>query len=155
MSEFSAQSIRNARIVVLALIGSLGVFAGLVVMLAGLPGAESFARLDWIWLGALLALVLPMLAAFVLAGRIFLDQTRSRLAVVEPDEPQILGAYQTYTILRAALIEGPGLFGGVVYLISGLGYGFVLMVLSLIGLVMILPTDERYRDFREAVTRPE
>jgi hypothetical protein len=155
MNGSSPQSVHNTRIVVLALIGGLGVFLVLVVMLAGLPSAESFATPDWMWLGALLALVVPMIAAFVLAGRIFLDQTRSRFALLEPGEPEMLAAFQTYTILRAALLEGPGLFGGVVYLVSGLGYGFVLMIVSLVGLLMILPTEERFRDFREAVTRPE
>lgn len=85
---------------------------------------------------------------------VFISQARSRWegSGGELREEDLAPAFAASTIMRAALIEAPGLFGAVAFLVSGNAAALVAPLLSLAALGLLFPTDEKFRAFMRDVT---
>jgi hypothetical protein len=68
------------------------------------------------------------------------------------DTEALAPKYLVMTIVRAALMEGPGLFGAVVFLLTGEVIALSVTALSLVGLALLFPTEDRYQAFVRDVT---
>jgi hypothetical protein len=68
------------------------------------------------------------------------------------EEEDLMPSYQATTIIRAALLEGPGLFGAITYLLTGNALALIAPALSLAGLGLIFPSEDKFRDFARSVT---
>jgi hypothetical protein len=68
------------------------------------------------------------------------------------EEEDLMPSYQVTTIIRAALLEGPGLFGAITYMLTGNVLALIAPALSLAGLGLIFPSEDKFRDFARSVT---
>jgi hypothetical protein len=103
--------------------------------------------------------LLPAVGATWLGGAIACAVVRSkrtamaRKASEEPgsDPRAVQGVYATTALIQAALLEGPGLFGTVSYLVTAEPLALVATGLSVIGMVALMPSRAGLQDFLEAV----
>jgi hypothetical protein len=65
----------------------------------------------------------------------------------------ILNSFATVVIIGCAMIEGLGLFGVVIYLVSGKGLGLLAGALAVILLAASFPTAHKFHSFESSVTR--
>ncbi|HYE61531.1 MAG TPA: hypothetical protein VD997_06020 [Phycisphaerales bacterium] len=68
------------------------------------------------------------------------------------DEDDLLPAYSSAVIVRGALLEGPGLFGAVAFMLTGNMLALIAPALSLAALGLIFPSQEKFRAFVRDVT---
>lgn len=149
-------AIRSAQIISLALVAGLVSFAMVVALLqqAGslTPSAGSRA-------GLLLAAAAAMWGASALAGTLLrrgmlasMRRSRDWAALPEDDRrAQLASPFATRSILWAALLEGPGLFGVVVLLMTGSVVALIPTFLSVCGILLDLPTPTRFERYVAAV----
>jgi hypothetical protein len=90
----------------------------------------------------LIAICFVMAVVAPLIGR-FLEATTLRNARTQQPPPQPVALLTTLTIARTALGEGPGLFAGVAYFLTGSPLVLVPLGLSLVAMLWVRPTDER------------
>jgi hypothetical protein len=139
----NAGQLRSTQVVVLALVlgqVALAVVAGVLVTARG-PLAQTPGPL---LLGALAAVTCGAVgAALVLPARIAAAQRTAAGSARDADR-----VYSTTTILRAAVLEGAGLFGAVVLLLTGMWPALLATAVS-IGMVLVQsPSAGRREDFR-------
>ncbi len=109
-----------------------------------------------------MAEVLTLAAAVLLVGgslagrmvrRWWVKRLRSRGSDGTPaGADELLPAFGTVTIVRAALAEAPGLFFLVIYMATGAVLGLVGAALALLALLAAFPTRFSFEAFAEAVS---
>ncbi len=157
-------SLRVLQILVAALaLGLLSFSAVVVGMVAtgnaptssGAPGARavgSASTNQLLLVMGLLSLVCAV-AGFIMRGVMIAGFRRQLGPVATSSDPtSLLPQFQTVTILRAALAEGPALLGTVIVMISGNWLGFLGSAFGLCMLAVVFPTRGRLEDFARDVT---
>lgn len=151
-----ARGLANLRIMMAPLMGGLTLFIVIVWLVADASfEASSITSPEPFWLFALLGFVVLEAVFYVVGSRLVVSQARTRHASKPLTDEEIVGEFVKATLIRAALIEGLGFFGCVVFLVAAQGLGLLVAALCVFGLLATFPTDGRYRSFREALTRPE
>lgn len=136
--------VRALRIVVAAMIAGTLAF-GMVALLIGTqrPSAPGLARVLLITLGLL---GIWELAAGVSVRRSIMAKARRSLEALPPGEvttAQLMPAITTVTIVTCAMAEGFGLFGLVVFLLTGSTPALPAPLIALIVLTFQFPTRDR------------
>lgn len=141
-SNVAALPIRSIRILHVALIGGIVLFAS-VAVLAGLGTPDSNLALPlFIGLGALtvgVAVVQPLLRRQFLgslAARHDAATDELRMGLLPPELASL-------SIVRAALVEGVGLFGVVVFMLTGQWAALAAPGLAIVLIAACIPTRER------------
>lgn len=161
MPNAPAAQVRTAQIIVLALLAGVVALAAVAMVVgpvsppptapaAGAPPAGPFGGIDplLLVLGALIVGQVPALVFLGAGVSRQAAQTAARLAADPESRDRALAAlWFNSVIVRAALAEGAGLFGGVVLLLKGdplalAGVGFAVAVL-----LALVPTRGRLEHF--------
>lgn len=161
-----SEQLRTLPFIVAALIAGLAAFSVIVALIApgGAPAspapaapvpAGGGAPLNDILLIAVAALLLAGIVGYLVLGAT--AATRARRAWQDrADEEQgreaVGSVLLTTTIARAALVEGPGLFGCVYAMLTGNPAGVVAACIAIGLLSALLPVRSRYRRLLEHAT---
>ncbi len=147
------QTLLVLRIIIGALTAGLLLFTVLVVFLVGSgtmltspAGADAF-------LIALAALAAGVAVAYPIVRRMQIGALARRLRGDSSEEalPGLLESYRTLTISGAAMVEGPGLFAGTIYLLTGQRAVLVAAAAAVALLAAQWPTEEKFQRFTERV----
>jgi hypothetical protein len=154
MADTLDQALQRLRIVLVGLMGGLGAF-GAVALVLGPLSKEPDPALAPLLLGGLgLLCVGDAIAYRVLRGQT-VQRLRARSAELrasaDPSE-QVLPEYQKLFIVRGGLTEGPGFFSLIVYLLTGNPLALVVTAGALLLLLSQMPSRERVRELAEAAT---
>ncbi len=143
------QAVRSAQVVVGALVAGLIMFG--VVVEAVLRAGAAQPGLGDVLLPVLGVLYLGAGGASVALPRIMLSRAMVQVGGLGPDEAAraLAPAYLTSCILRGALLEGPGLFGLVIVMLTGNPLAYVAPALSVLMLVGTFPGRGRFDDLVE------
>jgi tetrahydromethanopterin S-methyltransferase subunit B len=153
MSEIDRR-IRSTRIVVFGLMAGLVFFA--VVALAARKvsniGNPPFTAAVW----TLGLFVVGVAVAFPVVERPVLQRIRARteeLRHASDPAALILNEYVGLTIMRAGLLEAPGFFGAIVYIVSGSVLGLTVTALALAFLGLLLLSREALDELARRAVR--
>lgn len=154
--------IRVLPVIVGSMMAGLVMFAAVAVVVAPTTAAAPAqgaaprsATQPGVLLGVLAALLVGCLVAFFAFGAAAQSQARKAWESRADDEQgrQVLrGVLSTSTILRAALLEAPGLFAGVMVLLSGDLLPLAAVAISVGLMATLLPTRARLAKLEEAAT---
>ena len=145
-----------------------GEFRGVKIIWFGMFGGLTFATVVFLYMATLMSepneqlqriapFVLGILVLVAVAGRLlirrrFIEWVRGRAdglkRIGDPlTIPEVMTQYRAYAIVSAGLMEGPGLFAGVFYAISGAA--ILLIVPAMAALVFLAepPTEDGARQF--------
>jgi hypothetical protein len=147
-----AGSIGTVKILVAALLMGLITATGVMFMLVQQGIHQPQRGMESLLL--VLAVLWPVTAgASLLIKGAMMKQARTRWeAEGGGDDSALFPHFMSMTIVRAALLEGPGLFGAVTYLLTGNALALIAPALSIAGLGLMFPTEEKFRDFVRSVT---
>jgi hypothetical protein len=146
--------LRNGRILVGSLVVGLTIFIAVVVaVIAPLDGA-SFTTTSPLWLFTLGALAVAVLLSLTVVRSLAVSRLRRLHSAQEHSPADVAAGFFNMSLVRAALLEGLGMFFCVVYMMAGEGLGLVMALGCVVGLLWICPTADRWQDFLEAVTQP-
>jgi hypothetical protein len=150
-------ALRANQVLVGALLAGLLSFTGVVLALqtSGSVTTPPGASPDNVLLIVMGVLTIATFAGSLVMRRLHIGQLR-RMAEqgVEMSDRLLMGRYAIVLILRAALAEGPALFGAVIVLISGNMLGFLGTAFGAIVLLAIFPTRGKFDGFvRDATGR--
>lgn len=142
----SFETVMNrTRLIVVAIMGPMIAFTAAAFVLRQ-AGNDSDAPL-LIALAAVVALALP---TYLIVRRQMTASIRQRSS---PDDgAALLGAYQTLTIIGAALAEGVGLFAAVILYVTGNVVAVAGSAVALAGLLASIPTTAGVDSFLIAAT---
>jgi hypothetical protein len=149
------QALRVLRLLLAAMGGGMVVFAGIAVLVVKSGSMDSRPALAPILLpilGLVAILELPVYATMrrgiVSKARQAWDRTPSS------DDPavELLPSYNMLTIIGGALAEGFGLFGTVVFLLTGSWPALAAPAIALVALAAVFPSQDRLNRFVTAVT---
>jgi hypothetical protein len=148
--------LRSLQIMVAVLIMGLVIFsavaAGLVLSGSMPPPGGPGPAAAPVFLTVMGVLTLVTLAAsFVMRG-VIVAGARKKFETGEIPEDGVIPQYQVATVLRAALAEGPALFGAVIVMITGNWLGFAGTAFGLLMLLVVFPTRDRRDGFVRDVT---
>lgn len=157
MEQNSLGNVRSLQIIVGAMMAGLAMF-GIVVLIVG-SAMEPDSQMAGILLAVLGAMgamevVGYLVLRMVLVGKLrgFLNQPIGQAAQPPDAEQYALSAWFTLTLIRSAMAEGWGLFGGVIALVTGSAMGLAAMVIALMPLATGFPTQDRLTQFTSDIT---
>ena len=143
--------VRSGQIVIGGLMGGLLCFAAVAVALAPVSDSPD-PQLGALMVGALTVLAAGCALGYRVMRRSMLQQLRARAAEMrqerDPAGP-IVNAYQGFVIQGGGLIEGPGLFALVIYLVTGHPVALGAAGLALVLLALHLPSEAKLRRLAE------
>jgi small-conductance mechanosensitive channel len=150
------QGLKIGRIIVGAMIAGLLVFAAFAAALGPLPTkVEDPSKLERPLLLVLVILAAGYLLTYPLLRRSMLRTLRTKhLQAADGQEPydQLIGPFNTITIIGSAAAEGFGLFAIVIALLTGPLAAWAGVALALLALAVQFPRKARYLAFVSAVT---
>jgi hypothetical protein len=145
----SAPPLAPVRLIVLVMIAGQVMFGAVSLILA--PIQPDPDGMEQILLIALATLVIAALMASLVLGAVVVAPLR-RDTQKSSDPQAVFGAFNTLTLIRAALYEGFGLFGVVVYLLVAGKPALAAPALAVILLVLGMPTQEKFHRFRGSIS---
>lgn len=116
---------------------------------------ESTERLGSSLLLGLALFALFELPAFVIVRQKVISELRRSWPDQSSGKRQALalgGALATITIIGGDMVEGAGLFGAVIYMLTDNGYGLIAAATSVVLLLLLFPTYRRIQDLKSKVT---
>jgi len=147
-------AIFGMRLIVGAMMMGLVMF-GVVALSLGPLAADDDTNLTILPL-VLLAATVPAVAGYIGIPAVVYGQLRRQYSGGEISEEELprraMGALNTATILRAAMLEGVSLFGGVVTMLIGVQWSSIIPVLGLVGLTTLIPNQGRVDDLISSCT---
>lgn len=146
--------LRTAQILVGALLAGVATFAAVVASLVA-SGSLKPQQPDLVLpLGVgLAALFVAGVVAAVGVGRLVVRANREAWAKHPDPEPDLmLMPFVSLTIMRAAFLEGPAILGVVALLLTGEWAMLAGTVLGAAGLLLIMPTRDRFDAFIQNVS---
>lgn len=151
-NQMPSGTLGTGRVIVSALILGLVAATGVMYVLVASGHAPPSSSADVLLMA--LAVIWPTtLAASLVISRAWLRQARAEWQQSGGDQDSLMPRFLMLTILRSALLEGSGLFGAVVYMMTGQGAALLAPVLSAgLMLTMVFPTRERFEGFVRDVT---
>ena len=138
----------KTRIVVYALAAGVGGFGAVAYFLVHRGSFVTDSSLRTPLVGAMGALVIGILVGLPKIERAL--TSRAAQSVIDPADG--LTAYSMLIILRSAMIEGVGLFGGVIYLLTGSQIGLVAVLGSIVLLLGKMPTRDQAEEFLHRIS---
>lgn len=157
MHEDLARPIQTSQLIVGALIMGMVTFGAMVVglvMMQGPLGRDPqlermmVAAAVVTWVGCTVAAAALWMIMLVRTRRVWeAGGLRQGGLPGQPTNEDVAGFLPPYTsalILRAAMLEGPGLFGIIVFLLTGNWIGMVIAGLSALGLAAMFPTRSKF-----------
>ncbi len=148
------EQVRTLRILIGALIMGVLMITGVAAAMAA-TGKATQKDIAMMLLLALGGLAIAELVAYrALVRPTILRQVRRNYAAAAEDakEAFLLGQFTTMTILAAALIEGVGLFGAVILLITGQWAAIAAPLIAAGALAFLMPSREAVDRFRREVS---
>lgn len=157
------KDLMGSQILVGAMAAGLVFFTGFALCAVTLPifekpiheGNENLALILLIVLGAMGC---GQFVAFLVLRRLMLTRLRPVAEAEHSDEeaiPALVAGTRAFNVIGAALAEGFGLFGSVVFLLTGSWPALAASVLGVIWLLAQLPTREKYRRLAAELRRME
>lgn len=139
------------QIVTVAMMVGIALFTGVGFFMA--PVMEEGTPLEDLLLPALGGLALLMIAPYAVLRAVLLARARRLAESGESGEADasLFPVYNTLTLLGSALVEGFGLFGAVIFLLTRRHEALAAPALAIVLLVLRMPSREGYRRFRDAV----
>jgi hypothetical protein len=151
-----SQALLVLRLLVAAIAGSLVIFAGIAVLLVRSGTTEGMPELIQTLLPILGLVAILELPVYATIRRGILSKARQAWEHESPrDEPaaELLPSYSMLTIIGGALAEGFGLFGTVVFLLTGSWPALAAPAIALVVLAAAFPSRDRLNRFVTAVTQ--
>lgn len=139
------REITQLQIVTAAMMAGIITF-GVVVLAIGSNVAQNDAQLREILLAVLCVLAAGQLFVYLVLRSVILAAAGRRFErerAGDDAEAQLLPPWRTLTLVRSAMVEGLGLFGLVIVLVTGTQVAFVAPVIALIVLAGGFPTRSR------------
>ncbi len=128
-------AIRTMQIIIACLSIGLGTFLCSTIYLRFGKDPGDDMVMPWAAVGLLgVMLLIRMVLRAVTMGRA-LDRYKAG------EEREFRRGFQNALIIQAALVEGPGFFGCVAYLLSGQWIALAVAVASLLALLVLIPTE--------------
>ena len=147
--------LRILKIITAAMAGGLFAFTAMAVALTASGTMKIREELSVILLMALGGLALCEAVGYVALRQGIMGKTRSFLRThPDFDNPKgaIANAFATLTIVAGAMLEGLGLFGAVIVLVTGEQLALIASGLAvLLLLAFVLPNEEKARNFAAKV----
>ncbi|MCP4544832.1 MAG: hypothetical protein GY835_00020 [bacterium] len=143
------------RIIIGAMIAALVLFGLTATFLVTSGTMTPQPDLAVLLLGALAALAVSELAAYIVLRQAFIKNQQQAWRNRSRDEelaPDLLTPFTTLTIIGTAMAEALGLFGVVIFLLTSHLGGLAGAVVSLALLLRQLGVRDRFQDFVRAVT---
>ena len=145
------ERLRILKIIIAAMAGGLFAFTAMAVALVASGSTEAREELSVILLIALGSLALCEAIGYVVLRQGIIGKTRSFLRThPDYDNPAVAigNAFATLTIVAGAMLEGLGLFGAVIVLVTGEQLALIASALAiLLLLAFVLPNEEKARSF--------
>lgn len=131
------QAMLTARIIAGAMMGGIAIFAGIIALLQtfnALPASVSGTQLKFLIILAIAMLATTLPLAIIMQRALFARNRDPETGYIQPS------AYTAAIIVPFALIEGAGLLGGIISLLSGeLFPGHAIMGLVLAAMIALFP----------------
>ena len=157
MNDQISQQIQRIKILVVAIAGGLIAFSVITFVLVSngmvTPG-EDAAKLLTIMMVILCSLALGEVVAYYFIRNSIVDKIRTAWRGSDPskgDDDKIVKGFSTITIIGCAMVEGLGLFGAIIGLITGNLYALIVSVVAVVFLIFQFPTGEKVRAFKATI----
>ena len=157
MAQSVDETIRGLRIIVSGLIAGLGFFTIVIAF-----GVGPLSRTPDPFLSRALPIGLGLFAvaaaaAYTVVRRKILNDLRARASAmrqVQDPSPLALDEYRRFVVAGGGLIEGPGFFAGIIYLLTGQPVALAAIGLAIALLATVhFPSAEKLRAFAEEAAR--
>jgi hypothetical protein len=152
-NELIDQALRILRTIVVAMM--MGVLGLSVIAVFIGQQAEPDPKFANILLVLLAVMAVWELIAYAVIRASILNRLRRRFSEAPPAEDslgELIGKFNSLTIIASAMAEGLGLFGGVIVLITGAWTALAAPAIALIVLVLQLPSRDKLARFVSGVT---
>ncbi|MBC8002196.1 MAG: hypothetical protein H7X97_06370 [Opitutaceae bacterium] len=156
MNRTQKPTLKVARILIVSLLGGLVLFTATVIGLrtagSSPPPSQLAPGQSNVLLLALVGLCVVETPLFFLVPRMILRSYAAKWAAARSDDERetvVLTALQVVAIIRGAFVEGIGLFGCVIYMISGEPLALIAPGVAIAVMIGLIPTREK----QEALTR--
>ena len=147
--------VRVLKIIVAAMAGGLFAFAAIVVALVTGGSMKADEELAPIMLIVLGGLAVCEVVGYVVLRQGIIGKTRNFLREHADDDRSavaITNAFAVLTIVAGAMLEGLGLFGAVIMLVTAEQLALIAPALAiLLLLAFVLPTEDKARNFATTV----
>jgi len=152
MDESVVKQLLALKIIVGTLTLGQVVFGAVAIAIVSSQAPAVDSGLFAILMGVLVAIAVLELPGYWVIRRVELDRLR-RSAEQDADGllVRLLASYSKLTIIAAAMVEGLGLFGTVIYLVTANAIGLVGPVLACLALCGMFPTRDKLRNVAIAV----
>jgi len=154
MDASSLAPIRYGRII----LGVLALGLTVLAVVAGALGPVSEmhdAQMDGMLLLVLGLLALGEIPAYAIVRASMRARLQSEHEGQTPTEERVRSLAQAFlvtTLIPAAMLEGWGLFGGIIYLITGQWTALLAPIIAIIGIVLLLPSHDKFNRFVSDIT---
>ncbi len=155
MDEDAAARLRPLKIIVASMLAGIVVLS---LVALGVVRADSVSQdqgLALVLLVVLALLALGELPAYFVIRQALIAKLRAEKRDEESDQrrlSQFLSPFTTLTILAGAMAEGFGLFGAVVFMVTGQPAALVAPAIAALFLTAVFPSEQRLRAFVATVT---
>jgi xanthosine utilization system XapX-like protein len=150
-----AATTRTMQIIIIALVAGVAAYLTFAILNRAEPGDDTLAMIGVMF-------TIATVAAAVVVPNIILGQQRRAIAegktafpmsLAGSDAAQLLGAYQTQKIIRAALFEGPAFMNTFVYQSGGPPYSLGIAIALMLAIVALLPFRRSLEDWLDRELR--
>ena len=149
------QALTVLRLLLAAMGGGMTIFAGIAVLLVrsgSMEGKRELAPILLPILGLIAILELPVYGSIRRGIVSKARQAWDREPSMDDPAVELLPSYNMLTIIGGALAEGFGLFGTVVFLLTGSWPALAAPAIALLALAAVFPSPDRLNRFVTAVT---
>ncbi len=147
MNDALAEAIFKLRIVAGALVFGVATFGAIAYFLVRGDGFTADSSLQTPLIGALGAIVIGLFLAYPAIQKGLIKKSDEGPVEVGA----FVSAYSTLVVVRSAMIESIGLFGGVIYLLTAHSLGLLAIVCSIALLLARLPSRQEAEDLAAGV----
>ncbi len=154
MDDQLAERIQPLKVIILAMAGGMVAFAVVAAVVANGESFKPDEKAGPLLLGVLGLLAAGESVAYVVLRHVVLAKLKAQEHGGSSADPasRIGEGFSTLTIIGGAMAEGLGLFGVVIYLISGNAWGLAAAGGALLAVLAQFPTRARIRSFTSAVS---
>ncbi|UCG15081.1 MAG: hypothetical protein JSV19_07260 [Phycisphaerales bacterium] len=151
-NEDIERALTTLRVIIGAMLAGMIAFGAVAVVLGRQADDTTLATP---LLVVLIVLSLGAVPTFVITRAVLRNRVRHSYELRPPTEDQtgkLVPILMTLTIIGAAMAEGVGLFGLVIYVITGTVWALIAPVVAILALVLQLPSRDKLNRFVADVT---
>ncbi len=155
MDQLLKEPLMALRIIIAAMLGGLAALTIVALFVDVAPAEGSPEGLDSTLLLVLGLFAVAELPAYLVVRHKTINDLRRSWANRSTEHQQtraLAGAFATITIIGAAMVEGLGLFGAVIYMLTGNGCGLIAPGLAAVVLLVLFPTYGKVQELKSIVT---